>query len=336
MTESATLESLPELSSCRVSNSALSGAELPGRIKILNWGVNESTKGAFRVGEQTAAVLEANQRALGYERVAIDFNHASVPGSEDYEKGKPPAIFGYGRVKVLRGDGVWLEDIVWTPMGREHARNYEDLSPAIHVAPGEEGEVDFVHSVALTPNGALRDVTFFSATKTMTMSDKANMPANGQVVTLAALAGALGLGAEAGEAAVMERVRHLGALEGRIKELEALKGGNAPDVTALTGRLAELEKMVKASAEAAEKAEREKIIQLFTAEGKVPKGADGKELSAEELGKMSLETLRMLRANTPSTVPLHARGKRPGAGDGELKGLARVAAAFARQVAGQV
>jgi hypothetical protein len=41
----------------------------------------------------------------------------------------------------------------WTPLGEEHARNFEDLSPTI--APKEpRSEVLFLHSVALTIHGA--------------------------------------------------------------------------------------------------------------------------------------------------------------------------------------
>jgi hypothetical protein len=159
---SQTLHCVPSLDVLRVSNGALGEEKLPSRLKILKWGANPSVKGTFKVGGKTLACLEANQRALGFERVAIDYNHCSVPGSEDYVPGKPPSIFGYGTVRLHPGDGIYLEDVTWTPLGLEHARNYEDLSPTVHQAP--DSEVDYVHSVALTTNGALENVTFFSAT----------------------------------------------------------------------------------------------------------------------------------------------------------------------------
>ena len=51
----------------------------------------------------------------------------------------------------------------WTPLGIESAKQFEDLSPAVHE---EDGEIDFVHSVALTPNGCMHDLTFFSVSST--------------------------------------------------------------------------------------------------------------------------------------------------------------------------
>jgi len=61
---------------------------------------------------------------------------------------------------VVAGEGLFLEDMEWTPLGVQSARNFEDLSPALH---DEKGEVTFLHSVALTPNGCTHGLTFFSA-----------------------------------------------------------------------------------------------------------------------------------------------------------------------------
>ena len=128
--------------------------QLPKTLRIFKHGDNPSTKGNFRVGEKTYSRLEANQREHGFERVAIDYNHSTVPGSPDYVPGKPAAVFGYGNIEARRGEGVFLTNIEWTPLGRENAQNYIDFSPAV----SQQGdEVDFVHSLALTPNGCLRD-----------------------------------------------------------------------------------------------------------------------------------------------------------------------------------
>jgi hypothetical protein len=160
-----TLAAVPPLiTALRVSNGALKSDTLPTRIKILNWGDNDSTKGNFRVGQRTLEKLAANQRAIGFERVALDFAHCSIEGSEEHKNlltlGRPPMIFGYGRPNVVAGEGVYLEEMKWTPLGVESARQFEDLSPAVHDVLGE---VDFVHSVALTPNGCVHGLTFFSA-----------------------------------------------------------------------------------------------------------------------------------------------------------------------------
>ncbi len=253
-------EALPDLVALRaVSNGGLK--ELPGRIKIFNWGENPSTKGIFSLGEKSLEALAANQRARGYERVALDYNHCSVPGSPEYDallkNGQPPIIFGYGRPNLVRGDGLYLEEMEWTPLGLEKARNFEDLSPA---AAAECGEIDFIHSVALTTNGCLHDVTFFSANggnNAITMNDKtdksqagANGAADsatantkgGEALTLGFLAQALALddGASCDDVAgclgklaalapladlvqggQVSVVQTLSALDGRLKAVEA-------------------------------------------------------------------------------------------------------------------
>ena len=151
------------LKTCKITNGALKGETLPRRLKFFAWGDNKSTDGNFRAGERTSSELPANQKKFGFERVAIDFNHCSVPGTDTYKDllkaGQPPLIFGYGRVEAVPNDGIYLEDIIWTPLGVQHARNFEDLSPAIQ---DEGGEVTLVHSVALTPNGKVEGLEFFT------------------------------------------------------------------------------------------------------------------------------------------------------------------------------
>jgi hypothetical protein len=354
------LTEVPNLAALRVSNKALQGEKLPSQIKVLNWGDNESIKGTFKAGEKTAQLLELNQRALGFERVAIDYNHCSVPGSPEYTKGKPPAIFGYGAVKVRPGEGVFLEEITWTPLGLSEARNFEDISPAIH-PDKPDTEVDFIHSVALTPNGALKDVTFFSAaggqlaalaeqsgplgetalpeitkppTKNIMAENENPQPGAPGIITLALMASALGLAATAGEAEVTAKLKKLSTLETLEDRLKKLEEGQVATLNAaIEGRLKTLEETINSSAKSIVEREKGEVIARFSADGKVPLGADGKALSDEELRKLDLVTLRMLHANTPSTVPLSARGKRPqeGSASGELKGLAKTRAAFQAQ-----
>jgi hypothetical protein len=156
------LPTIKALDADGIHNRALDSAVLPSRLQLLKWGPNDTTKGTYVVGQRTANELAANQRELGFERVAVDFNHCSVPSSAEYEAlqklGQPPMIFGYGRPAVVAGEGLFLEDMEWTPLGVQSARNFEDLSPALH---DEGGEVIFLHSVALTPNGSTHGLTFF-------------------------------------------------------------------------------------------------------------------------------------------------------------------------------
>jgi hypothetical protein len=350
----ATLRELPNLAALRVSNAALRGDQLPTRLKVFNWGDNPSTKGTFRAGDTTARILELNQRALGFERVAIDYNHCTVPGSPEYIKGQPPAIFGYGTVRVKPNDGIYLEDVTWTPLGLQHARNFEDLSPALH--PDQPGEdVDFLHSVALTTNGALHDVTFFSAAKSIHDQHMNNNTTPGQgILTLAIMASALGLAATATEAEVTSKIKtlstleplvkdgkvilldDLAALDARLKKIEEagkVASLSAADLVPVSERLKKLEDALVQSSQASLDRERGALIARFAADGKVPRGADGKELSNDDLAKLDLATLQILHANTPATVPLHSRGKpaKDAQAGSELKGLAKTRAAFQAQ-----
>ncbi len=124
---------------------------LPRRLKILNWGPNNpSTSGPVTVGKRSAEKLLANQRARGAERVLIDYNHCTVEGAPEHvrrrQSGEPALVFGSGRVNLIEGEGVWLEDVEWTAEGVKQARRYEDMNPAFSF---DCGEVDFINSVAL-------------------------------------------------------------------------------------------------------------------------------------------------------------------------------------------
>lgn len=333
MSATATLNALPNLATLRVSNGALRSEQLPARMKILNWGDNPSTKGNFKVGPRTVAVLQANQSALGFDRIAIDYNHASAPGAPDYVRGAVPPIFGYGRPTVIENDGVYLEEITWTPLGAEKARNFEDLSPALHPSkPGEE--VEFVHSVALTTNGALKDVTFFSAA---TDQPKMSTQTTVQFLSLVTLASAIGLPATASETDVTAKLRKLTDLEplsallkdGKVVLVEDLATLNST-VTDLKSQVATLSSQLASFKAGTDGRERTNILTLLSAEGKVPKNEDGKAYTADELNKIDVPTLKLLYANTPATVPLSARGKQPAEkqSDPNLTGSARAASAW--------
>jgi len=242
-----------ELKLFKISNGALHGATLPARLKIFNWGRNETIDGPFSAGDLTARTLPANQTRLGYERVAIDFDHCTVPGTPAHREltaaGQPPLIFGYGRVHAVPGDGIWLEDITWTPLGVQHARNFEDLSPAVQ---DDRGEVILIHSVALTPNGKVHGLQFFSVPN---QKPKPTMP-----IELTELAESLGLPATATKAEVLARLHE------RFAGLPV-----QPPVAALSARVEALELKLVAQAGAAHEAERDdqgrvNLAALFEAE----------------------------------------------------------------------
>lgn len=164
----ANLQLAGNLVALRISNGAIAGETLPGRLKLLKWGVNETVKGPVTVGPETVRQLSANQAKRGYDRVAIDYNHQTVPGSEEHDRivkqrGSidPLPVAGYGTPVVIPNDGLYLENIEWTPSGLDSARNYSDLSPTPQL--NDKGEVVFLHSVALCRQGAVNGLTFFNS-----------------------------------------------------------------------------------------------------------------------------------------------------------------------------
>jgi hypothetical protein len=149
----------------KISNGALKGKNLPTRLKILNWGNSDSTQGKVVLNDETVRVFEVNQKKIGRDKdVPIDFDHNSVPGSSEYIAGEPKRIAGYGDPVLIKGDGLYLENIRWTEDGLNHAEDYIDLSPAIM---DKNGIVQALHSVALTPTGSVYDLKFYNENNIM-------------------------------------------------------------------------------------------------------------------------------------------------------------------------
>jgi hypothetical protein len=128
-------------------------------LKLLSLGANPTRKGTVHVGEKTKSLLPLNQKAWGFDRIALDFEHNTVEGTPAYKESREPrAVAAFG-IPELRADGLWLCNLQWTPEGQKNARNYADLSPCPKV---ENGEVVFLHSVALCRQGAVDGLEFFS------------------------------------------------------------------------------------------------------------------------------------------------------------------------------
>lgn len=145
-----------------IKNSALDGKELPRRIKVMNWGKNETLDDPVFLNDSSARVFAKNQKEIGRSKdVPLDFDHCTVPNSENYVKGGVRSIAGYGTPVLVPGDGLYLDNIQYTDLGVKNAKNYCDLSPAPIL--NENNEVIGLHSVALTPTGAIDGLTFYSA-----------------------------------------------------------------------------------------------------------------------------------------------------------------------------
>lgn len=153
-----------------ISNGALKG-DLPSRLKLLNWGENPSVKGAVKVSEISARELPIKQLAAGYDRIALDFEHNTVPGAPEYERTKEPReVAAYGTPRIVANEGLFLEDVQWTPAGKRDALNFADLSPAVQM--DDAGNIVFIHSSALTRNGAVEGLSFFNVTLSAEPSKK--------------------------------------------------------------------------------------------------------------------------------------------------------------------
>lgn len=355
--------------------------ELPTRLKLLNWGRNESTEGVVILDEHSASVFTANQALIGRARCQLDFEHNTVPGSEEYKRTTEPRnIAAFGAPKLIPGDGLYLENLDWK-VAKEVARNFEDLSAAPIL--DQNRRVVALHSGALTKAGAVYDLPSFfeqAELKALAATLSNNNPLNQMnpelIITVPELAPVIGLSATASKTEVLSRFSILAALasivtikDGKVQTLAAcaLTDGklplpdlagvdvrlkkveeagtkniatlsatidgkvvtfNAEDVVRLVTRVDKLETNVNETSTAAVTRERGELIARFSAEGKVPKGIDGKELTDAQLTTFAVDSIKLLLANTPATVPLTARGKKPAEKQGgELKGLAKAIAA---------
>lgn len=260
-----------------IRNDALASEDLPKRLKLLNWGTNDSKKGPIVVGQLTLSSLAARQAEYGFDRIGIDYEHQSVPGHPNFLP--PPREYAaYGVPTVVEGEGLFLEDIEWTPSGNGKARNYIDLSPTPLI---ENGEVVFLHSVALCPQGAVEGLSFFSADFTLTKPTKKTM--NPELLKI--LSALFNIPETSDEAAIISAGKTY--VEGIAKEAK-----DKPELATLSANL-------KALTERFETAERENIIGAAVAAGKIVPN------SAKDL---PVEKLRALVAELPADqVPLEKR-----------------------------
>ena len=137
-------------------------AGLPKRLRLLKWGVNPSTEGRVIVNETTLAGFAAFQRERGREEVPLDFEHATVPGTPEFNRtNEPRPIAAMGRPVVLAGDGLYLDNLTWTETGRAMLLHFKDLSAAPWL--NSAGVVLGLHSGALCRAGAVPGIHAFAA-----------------------------------------------------------------------------------------------------------------------------------------------------------------------------
>jgi len=178
-----------------VAFSVADGA-LPQRVKIANWGTNVARSVAgigqdktFIVNETTVAALPVMQSKVGYDLVALDFEHQTHKGSPAYTP-PPHNVAGHGRIEVVAGEGIFYIAADYTPSGVKHAADYPDLSGVFW--PNKKGEVVFVSSVALCQQGSVEGIHFkeadlaaLAASIAASLNDMGGMDAEDRVVALA-------------------------------------------------------------------------------------------------------------------------------------------------------
>jgi hypothetical protein len=166
-------------------------ASLPGSIRLLSWGVNQSTNGPVILDNRSLAVFAANQKRIGRERVPLDFEHNTVPGTPEYERtSEPRAIAAMAAPVLIPNQGLFLTSLSYTPDGTASASGYEDVSAAPFL--DQNRVVVGLHSAALTRAGAVDGAVFklaaFSAQSPgrLVLCSSLPLPANRPSVPLSA------------------------------------------------------------------------------------------------------------------------------------------------------
>jgi phage I-like protein len=287
----------------KISNGGINSDELPTRLKLLNWGNNGSIKGPVKVGADTLRDLAANQKETGFDRVALDFVHQTVEGSDTYQK-DPVEVAAYGTPEIVPNDGLYLTDLEWTPAGKKYASNYHDLSPTIKL--NANGQVVFIHSAALCRQGAVEGLHFFNVPLPLKHHTPTSMadPTTDNTVDykglLVSLLQKLGVtvadgASDADVASAVDQYKAPTPPPAAKKDTPA--AGGAAEVTPMSveaiGKI--IDQRLQANNETNE---RSALITLATSQGKVI------PLSAAQVAATPVDVLRTLVDKAPATVPL--------------------------------
>lgn len=293
--------------------------------------------------EGTVKVLSANQKLIGRVRVPVGFEHNIDPGSPEYERTKEPRdIAGQGNVICLSGEGIYLDDSTWTPLGNEKATHYEDLSPT-PIFDKKTRRVVGLLSASFTRTGSIFDLTLASAANaiaTLSASSEIVIPEEPmnqpKFLSVVALAAALKLPADASDETICAAIAKLG-VPAAASTIKVKFGDKEMEFTIeqLAARVVTLESKFEEGETLSVGRERAALMARLASEGKAPLDPDtGKPFSADALGKLELSSLKILCVNTPATVPLSSRNRAVNEGsqlDPNLKGTSRVIAAFERE-----
>lgn len=266
-------------------------ADLPQRVKILNWGLNigRTTKARILVDDIVAATLSANQDAVAVDRVPLDYEHQSHKAHPNYVP-DPRHSPGGGRIEVVPGDGVYLSGIEYTPNGVEFAGSYADVSAVAHL--DADGRPLWISSVALTQRGDLAGMEFaehvaaLSALSPASQTSYRTMETNKETTYREALIKLLSLKPdESGTVSEEALAAAIAAMGEKAPQPAKPEDTEEAESVAMSARL--------------DRIERSQLIERASREGKVV------PLSAEEIEKTPVAVLSSMIARlAPGEIPL--------------------------------
>ena len=287
-------------------------AQLPRRIKVLNWGDNPNCHGK-RVNVGALFVKCLNADTYPYRKVALDFEHNTFPGTAAYKESKEPRpVAGFGTIEAVEGDGVYITMSSWTPDGEKMAANYADVSAG--AVTDKEGNLVAVASVALCRAGAVDGMDFVEAPLSGGISSalsgiinqgraepghQDNQKGQQAMDYKALLLKALGLGEDATDEAIQAALAE--KFEKKPTEEEQKAALHAIVAKEVAEAFKPIEEKVAALSAAAVAHEKADLIAEAAREGKVI------ALSADAIGKITVDDLKATIEKTPVTVPLNAK-----------------------------
>lgn len=286
------------------------GTELPTSLLVLRSGSNPSNKGIFKVDDVTSANFSSVMRERGRDRVTIDFEHNTLPGSPAYKQATEPRPIAGRGIPALTPLGVELRDIEWTAEGRKMAEHFGDISPAPWHT--EDLTVIGLHSVGLVRNGAIYDLTFCSA-DAGSMETQTNPEENESMKTLLAALTAAKLIPENGtETDVVALITGLQAKQTAADTaLAGITALTADQVKVIAKEIAKAEVTALTAEVTTLKSESLKIqkghiLELAKHEGKVV------ALTADVIDSLTLDQLKDQVSKIKVTIPLDQRTRTTG------------------------
>ena len=286
-------------------------AQLPRRIKILNWGDNPNCHGK-RVNVGALFVKCLNAETYPYRKVALDFEHNTFPGTAAYKESKEPRpVAGFGTIEAVEGEGVFITMSSWTPEGEKMAVNFADVSAG--AVTDKEGNLIAVASVALCRAGAVDGMDFVEAPLSGSVSSALSGIINQEgglkpaapiqkgtaMDYKALLLKLLGLGEDATDEAIQAALAKAAEKKPTQEDKDAALSAAVKE--AVAEAMKPIEEKVAALSAAAVAHEKADLVAEAAREGKVI------ALGADALEKLSVADLKATIAKTAVTVPLAAK-----------------------------